>query len=183
MRKKLLQFVLFLTTLSLILIWFSRDESLRFLQESKYGNPRTICIDGTRIVFESQWIIDVIYGGKQGSSLLFGLLPIPVGLTELKGDTPQILLRSMTHEGTLSIHLGGPNLPKEELIASCLASSLCSLDKSKFGDNADVMQVVAGTTTWVTYLDQKIMIGVPSTSLKGLIGVQILRCAAQARSS
>jgi hypothetical protein len=178
MRQKLLPFVLLLATLALILIWISRDESLRFLQKSKYGTPRTICIDGTRIAFESEWIIDVIYKGEQGSPLLFGLLPIPVELTELKGETSQVLLRSTAHEGTLSIHVGGPNLSREKLVASCSANSFCSLGKSKFGQNADVMQVVVGATTWVTYLDQKIMIGVPSKSLNGLTGVQISSCAA-----
>lgn len=180
MKNKLLRLVLFITVVGLILIWFRKDESLRLFQEIKYGNPRTVCIDGTQIAFESRWIIDFIYKGKQGSSLLFGLLPIPVELTELKGDTPQVLLRSTSsHEGALSIHLGAPNLPREELAAKCLASSFCSLDKSKFGDGADVMQVIAGTTTWVTYLDRKIMIGVSGMSLNEPTGVRISSCKNQ----
>lgn len=179
MKKNLLPAVAVFVVVSLPLLWFSRDESLRMLQEGKYGDARTICMEDIRIAFERQWIIDWIDRGKQGSPLLFGLLPIPVEFTERQGKTPQILLRSLENGGRISIHLDAPNLPRGKLVANCSASSFCSLEKSRFGGDAEVMQVVAGPTTWITYLDQRIMVGVEKAAFKGITGVQISSCTAR----
>lgn len=183
MKKRALQAVLVFAIVGLSLLGFNTDESLRLLQKGKYGDPRSICLQGTQIVVDSKWIIDFIYRGTSGSPLLFGLLPVPVKFTKLEGDIPEILLRSLRNRETVSIHFGAPNLPQEKLVANCLASSFCSLEKSRFGGGADVMQVVSGPTTWITYLDRKIMVGVRNAVLDEITGVHISSCPAQGARS
>lgn len=149
---------------------------LSFFQKMKYGDPRIICIDNVQIKAKSDWMISLVYKGKGTYPKLYGVLPIPKNLSNLDVDKPQVTLRHKTALGTFSMHLNETRLSKEELKAECLVNSFCSIKKSKLNDGAEVMEVIAGSTVWITYLDRKVMLGIDNSLLDQLKGLEISSC-------
>lgn len=172
----MLRSVMLIAAFILAFAWLRKDESLLLLQQLKYGTPRTVCVRGTQVVVEPPWVIDLIYGGENTLPKVFGVLPVPVHFTELKDESPQVLLRSATNKGILSIHPGRARRPREDLLASCQASSFCSIGRSTFSNREEVIQIEAGMTTWITYVDRNVMIGLSGIPVEDARGVRITRC-------
>ena len=139
-----------------------QDSALLILQKIRFGSIRRVCLaSNLPVVFREPWRVEVLDRGGENWPEIFGIFPIPRSFTHLPGAMPQLLLKSTTNHGAVSIHLVSASEKEESstILSRCASKSICSRQNLYFETAIDSIQIQTGQTIWVTAIDKPLMIG------------------------
>ena len=158
------------------LLLFSSESVLRYLQNLRFGSPTVVCARDLGVEFTSEWLLEVLYDGAEGSVALYGFLPIPKDWAKVLSPNAIISLRSLKKQGLHLAFHSRASIQAIEFKTNCSSSSSCRVTTISLGQTVEVGRVKSKDGEWIVLFDKPVSIGVQGGKWEEVEGIRLRAC-------